>query len=171
MKTLLEKIKEEFKAMIPPTLFFFFALHVVALMRTLMLKSAGIQFSTSVSIALAALVIGKAVLIADFLPFVNRYPDKPLVYNIGWKTLIYSLVAFVIHYLEHLVDFWKEAGSLLAGNAKLLAEIVWRHFWAIQMLLVVLLLMFCTMRESTRVLGVDKVKNMFFGVPTKVPTV
>ena len=62
------------------------------------------------------------------LPFINRYPDKPLAYNVAWKTTIYVLVAMLIHYLERLVDFWRQAGSLVVGNQKLLAEIVWPHF-------------------------------------------
>ena len=53
--------------------------------------------------------------------------------------MIYFLVALVIHYLERLVDFWKEAGGFVAGNEKLLAEIVWPHFWAIQIVLLVLI--------------------------------
>jgi hypothetical protein len=51
----------------------------------------------------------------------------------------------------------------VAGNQKLLAEIVWPHFWAIQMLLVVLLLIYCTMHEFGRVLGRDQVHAMLFG--------
>ena len=96
------------------------------------------------------------------LPFINRYPDKPLMYNIAWKTAMYVLVAMVLHYLEHLVNFWKETGSLVAGNQKLLAEIVWSHL-VIQILLVVLILMYCTMHEFVRVLGRDKVFAMLFG--------
>jgi hypothetical protein len=69
----------------------------------------------------------------------------------------------LLHYLEHLADFWKKAGSLVAGNQKLLAEIVWPHFWAIQMLLVVLILLYSTMHEFVRVLGRDKVLEMLFG--------
>ena len=74
--------------------------------------------------ALGALILGKAVLISDMLPIINRFPEKPLAYNVAWKTVIYFLVALVIHYLERLVDFWKEAGGFVAGNEKLLAEIV-----------------------------------------------
>jgi len=40
---------------------------------------------------------------------------------------------------------------------------VWPHFWAIQILLVVLVLMYCTMREVIREIGGDKVRQMFFG--------
>jgi hypothetical protein len=49
----------------------------------------------------------------------------------------------------------------------LLKEIVWPHFWAIQILLVVLILMYVTMREVIREIGKDKVRQMFFGPPQK----
>ena len=163
MSKLSTKLKEEFIALLPPTIFFFVMLHLVALIRVLMLKGTGIAANTPWQVTLSALILGKAVLVADLLPFINRYPDKPLIYNIAWKTMIYVLVAMLVHYLEHLVDFWKEAGSLVAGNHKLLAEIVWPHFWAIQILLVVLILMYCTMHEFVRILGRDKVLEMLFG--------
>jgi hypothetical protein len=169
MSKLSAKIKEEIEALLPPTIFFFIALHLVALFRVLMLKGTGIALGTSASVTVAALILGKAVLIADLLPFINRYPDKPLVYNVGWKTTIYVLIAMLVHYLERLVDFWRGAGGFIAGNQKLLAEIVWPHFWAIQILLVVLILMYCTMRELFRVIGGDKVRRMFFGPLQNTP--
>ena len=163
MSKLTTKIKEELEEFLPPTICFFVALHLVAIIRVLMLKGTGIALGTSASITVAALILGKAVLIADLLPFINRYPGKPLVYSIAWKTAIYVLIAMLLHYLERLVDFWREADGLIAGSEKLLAEIVWPHFWAIQILLVVLILMYCTMREVIREIGGDKVRQMFFG--------
>ena len=157
------KIKAELEELLPPTIFFFVVLHLVAILRVLMLEGTGIALGTSVSITVAALILAKAVLIADLLPFINRYPDKPLAYNVAWKTAIYVLIAMLLHYLERLVDFWREAGGLVAGNQKLIAEIVWPHFWAIQILLVVLILMYCTMREVIREIGADQVRKMFFG--------
>jgi hypothetical protein len=163
MSQLSAKIKEEFEALLPPTLFFFVALHLVALVRVLMLKGTGIALSTSATVTVAALILGKAVLLADMLPFINRYPDKPLAYNVAWKTAIYFLMAMFVHYLERLVDFWREAGGLIAGNQKLLAEIVWPHFWALQIMLLILILMYCTMRELARAIGAERVRRMFFG--------
>ena len=101
-------------------------------------KGTGIPLSTTASIAVSALVLGKSVLLADMLPLINRYPQKPLIYNIVWKTLIYMVVATIIHYLERLWDFAKEAGGVVAGNDALLAKIVWPHFVAIEILLFVL---------------------------------
>ena len=170
MSKLFTKLIEEFKALLPPTIFFFVALHLVALIRVLMLKGTGIALSTSWQVTVAALILGKAVVVADLLPFINRYPGKPLVYNVAWKTTIYVLVAMLVHYVEHLIDFWREAGGFVAGNQKLFAEIVWPHFWAIQIVLFVLILMYCTMHEFARVIGGDRLKRMFFG-PLPIPAV
>src|SRR5213596_123223 len=115
------KLKEEFFKLLPPTIFFFVALHIVTFIRVLMLKGTGISPLSSVSIAVAALILGKAVLLADMLPMINRFPNKPLIYNVSWKTLIYLLMSALIHYLERLVDFWRQAGSFLAGNEKLMS--------------------------------------------------
>src|SRR5882757_6938002 len=105
MTKLSTTLKKEFFELLPPTIFFFLALHIVAFVRVLMLEGTGISPSTSISIAVAALILGKAVLIADLLPIINRFPNKPLIYNVAWKTLIYFLISTVIHYLERLIDF------------------------------------------------------------------
>ena len=170
MNKLFAKLKEEFFALLPPTIFFFVALHIVAFVRVLALKGTGISPLSSISIAVAALILGKAVLIADMLPMINRFPNKPLIYNVAWKTLIYLLAATLIHYLERLIDFWRQTGGFVAANEKLLAEIVWPHFWAIQIILLVLIVMYCTMHELVRLIGKEKVLRIFFG-PLPVPQV
>ena len=170
MTKLSTKLKDELFKLLPPTIFFFVALHIVAFIRVLMLKGTGISPLSTISIAVAALILGKAVLIADMLPMINRFPNKPLIYNVAWKTLIYLLAATLIHYLERLVDFWRQTGGLVAGNKELLAEIVWPHFWAIQIILLVLIIMYCTTHELVRVIGREKVLRIFFG-PMPVPQV
>jgi hypothetical protein len=138
------KLKEEFFKLLPPTIFFFVALHIVMFIHVLMLKGTGIPPRSSVSVAVAALILGQAVLVADMLPIINRFPHKPLIYNVAWKTLIYLVMATLIHYVERLIDFWRQAGGFVAGNQKLLAEIIWPHFWAIEIILFVLIAMYCT---------------------------
>jgi hypothetical protein len=164
------KLKEEFFKLLPPTIFFFVALHIVAFVHVLMLERTGISPSSSVSIAIAALLLGKAVLIADMLPIINRFPNKPLIYNVAWKTVIYWLISVAIHYVERLIEFWRQTGSFAAGNKKLLAEIIWPHFWAIQIILFVLIAMYCMMHELVRVMGREKVMRIFFG-PMAAPEV
>jgi len=61
-------------------------------------------------------------------------------------------------------------GGLVAGNKELLAEIVWPHFCAIQIILFVLIVMYCTMHELVRVIGREKVLRIFCG-PMHIPKV
>jgi len=166
----MSKLKEEFFKILPPTIYFFVALHLVMFIRVLMLEGTGVSPYSSASIALTALVLGKAVLLADMLPLINRFPNKPLIYNIAWKTVIYLLISAVLHYLERLIDFWRQTGSFVAGNEKLLSVIVWPHFFAIQILLFILIAMYCTVHELVRVIGGEKAMQIFFG-PMPAPEV
>jgi hypothetical protein len=168
MHKILEKLKEEFFAILPPTIFFFIALHIVTFIRVLMARGSHFVPLSTMSIAIASLILGKAVLIADMIPPLNRYPNQPLAYNIAWKTVIYLLMASLIHYVERLIDFSRQAGGLAAGNAKLLSEIVWPHFWAVQIILFMLIVVYCTARELVRVIGKDKMLRLFFG-PMPLP--
>jgi len=163
MSNVITTIKHEFMEMLPPTIFFLVALHIVAVIRALMVRSSGIELETSASILLAALILGKAVLIANMMPFINRFPDKPLIWNVGWKTLIYTLVALLVHYLERLYEYWKEAPSLAAANHTLLVEISWSRFWAIQILLLTLIFSYCVIAEIVRVVGRERFRRLFLG--------
>jgi hypothetical protein len=169
MHKIFEKIKEEFFAVLPPTIFFFVMLHIVTFIRVLMARGSNFQPLSTISIAIASLILGKAVLIADMLPPINRYPNKPLAYNIVWKTMIYLVMASIIHYLERLIDFSRQAGGLVAGNEKLLAEIVWAHYLAVEIILFILILVYCTARELARVIGKEKMLRLFFG-PLPLPS-
>jgi hypothetical protein len=163
MSRLTAKIKEEFIELLPPTIYFFVILHIIAFIRALMNKDTGLPLPVMGSITVAALVMGKSVAVADLMPFINRFPEKPLIWNVCWKTTIYFFVALLVHYLERLYEFWRVAPGLAAANENLFAKIVWPHFWAIQILLALLIVMYCVMRELVRVIGAARMKAMFFG--------
>jgi hypothetical protein len=112
MKKLFAKLKEEFFAVLPPTIFFFVTLHIVKVVRLLMLDGTGVSLVSTTSVAVGALILGKSVWIADMLPFINRFPGKPLIWNVAWKTLIYLMMSAFIHYIERLVHFSREAGAM-----------------------------------------------------------
>jgi hypothetical protein len=69
----------------------------------------------------------------------------------------------IVHYVEHLVPIWWRTGELGAANHRLMHEVVWPHFWAVQLWLVVLLFVYCTLRELVRAIGREKILEMFFG--------
>ncbi len=163
MRELWHWLKHEFHEVLPPTIFFLIAFHIVVIDRRLMLREYGLPLSSIVGATVGALLIAKVVLITDKFPFINRFPGKPLIYNVAWKTAIYMAAAVLIHYLEHLVPIWWRTGDLATANRHLTTEIVWPHFWAIQLWLIVLLFVYCSLREMVRAIGREKVVDLFFG--------
>lgn len=168
MRHLAAIIKGKFIEVLPPTIFFFVMFQIIANAIALISHGTGVSLPEFFAIVLAALILGKSVLFANMLPFINRFPDRPLIWNAGWKTAIYTVVALILRFLGHLYDYWKEAPSLVAANHQLLAEINWSHFWAVQILLVTLIANYCVMAELARLIGRRKLVRMFFGpMPVK----
>jgi hypothetical protein len=168
MKNVGHKLMHELRQLIPVILFFFVAFQLLALTQTMMLEQYGIRVSTFLTATVAALVVAKVVLIADHLPFINRFPEKPLVYNVIWKTVIYFAASLAVRYVEHLVDSWRDMGNFAAANRRLLDEVVWPHFWGVQLWLLILLLLYCAFRELVRALGRDQIIRLFFSDPRRV---
>lgn len=156
-------VKHLIHEMIPPATFFFISFQLLAFTRALMLKQYGIEVTAFVTATIGALVAAKVVLLADLLPFINRFPDRPLIYNITWKTTIYFLAAGVVRYLDEFIHFYRQVGQLEVANRRMLDEVIWPHFFAIQIWLAVLLLIYCTLHELVRAFGQQRVEEVFFG--------
>jgi|SRR5262245_19073250 len=163
MTRLWHTLKHEFFEVLPPTIFFMITFNIVLLDRALMLREYGFRLTSVAAATVMALLVAKVVLIADKLPFINRFPEKPLIYNVVWKTIIYVAASLFVHYLEHLIPLWWRSGDLAEANRELWGEIVWPHFWAIQLWLTVLIFVYCAMRELIRVIGRERIVHMFFG--------
>ncbi len=164
MAKFLRAVKHEVLEAVLPAIFFFVAFNVIAFTKKLMLEQYRIEFSGFVAATVGALVVAKVVLIADRIPFINKYPDKPLIYNVAWKTVIYILVAFLVRFLEFLLPLWWQAGDLGVALQHLLDEIIWPHFWVIHIWLFCLFFVYVSFRELARTLGEDRFLQMFLGL-------
>lgn len=56
-------------------------------------------------VTMGALVVGKAVLVANRLPFINHYDRASLIWAILFKTGVYWVFVFLARLLERLVHF------------------------------------------------------------------
>jgi hypothetical protein len=169
MPKILRAIKSELLEIIPPTIFFFVAFNVLTYTKSLMLEQYGTKFSGFAAATLGALIVAKVVLMADRIPFINKYPDKPLIYNAAWKTLVYVLVTLVVRFLEYFIPLWWQYKNLGVALDHLWNETIWPHFWAIQIWLVCLFFVYVSFREFARAVGEERFFKMFLGIQ-KEPT-
>ena len=88
-------IKKDFLEILPAFIFFLFMFHIVVVTRGLALKEYGITPHASAVAVLGALIVSKAIFIADKFPFLNFYPRRPLILNVLAKTAAFGTLTFL----------------------------------------------------------------------------
>jgi hypothetical protein len=96
----------ELREILPPTIFFFVGFNLIVLTTNLILADYLAAFGNFMLATAAALVVGKAVLVTNALPFLRRYDRAPLIQPILFKSVVYWAVVFIARLLEHFVRFW-----------------------------------------------------------------
>lgn len=171
MSSIVSRLKHIVVEVIPTAVFFFIAFQVIAITRNLVIEAQNTYLYILAVTTIGALLIAKVVVVVDLLPFMNRFPNKPLVYNVIWKTGFYFFATALFRYLEHIIPFVIESGDLVVATRQLFGqEGAWPHFWFVQIWLIVLFFIYCTLREFGRVLGRERVLRMFFGSYTPPST-
>lgn len=153
-------VAHEIREMLPPTIFFMVCFNLLVL--TLNTLSPEVRDISHASATVGALLIGKAALLAELLPFLHRYANRPVIYGMFWKTFILYLVTTALHLLERVISARVHAGSVEAGLAADLVTFNWDHFWIVQMWLAILLLVYMGFQDLVRAVGSDKVARLFF---------
>ncbi|MCX7310751.1 MAG: hypothetical protein NTV56_03295 [Alphaproteobacteria bacterium] len=74
--------------MLPPTVFFFIGFNLILWTKRLVLEEHGIEFSGFFAATAAALLVGKAVLVTDAMPFMRRFDGAPLIQPILFKSAV-----------------------------------------------------------------------------------
>jgi hypothetical protein len=147
-------VLHEFREMLPPTIFFFIGFNLIVLTTNLLLANYNTQFSSFMLNTAAALVVGKAVLVANAMRAIRRYDRAPLIRPILFKTAFYWAIVFVARLLEHFVKFWlvehHPIGSFLPH---MIATFSWDRFIAIQLWIFVLFLIYVTATELNHLFG------------------
>src|SRR5215467_8491060 len=97
---------------LPPTIFFFIGFNLILWTKRLVLEEHGIDFSGFFTATLAALLVGKAVLATDHLPFMRRFDGAPMIQPILFKSAIYWLCVFIVRLADEFVRFVAAGGAI-----------------------------------------------------------
>jgi hypothetical protein len=161
----------EFREILPPTIFFFVGFNLIVLTTNLLLADYGQAFASFMLATAAALVVGKAVLVANAMRSLRRYDRAPLIRPILYKTVFYWAIVFVARLLEHWIRFWLvEHHPLGTFLPHMVATFDWHRFIAIQLWIFVLFVAYVTATELNHLFGEGELGHILFtSRPSELP--
>ena len=163
MKNIITFIKHELHESLYPFIFFFILFHLTVLTKMLMLKSYGLTGGSVEVATVGALIVAKAVLVADSMSLTHRFGTHPLIYSVLWKTVVYGAFVLLFRCLEEFVPLWIKHPTLGVAYAHVRSDVSWPMFWAIQIWVSVGLLLYNSLREMDRYFGTGSMKKAFLG--------
>jgi hypothetical protein len=110
----------------------------------------------------AALLVGKAVLVANELPFLRRFDRAPLIQPILFKTVVYFVVVFLVRILERIVEYLLSGGTMAGISEYVSGNFSWHRFAAVQIWIFVLFLIYTTASELNTLFGDGELYKIFF---------
>lgn len=163
MRKVFHWIWDECLEILPIVILFFVGLNFINISLSLMFHEEKITAFTFTRILVGSLVAGKLLLLVDFIPCINAFKNRPMMYNTIWKTFVYSLAALIYRFAEPLVRYSFHYKSLALGYQHLLSETDWDRFWGVQLLVTALLAIFVISRELALRLGGKQLEKILFG--------
>ncbi len=156
-------ILHELRGALPPTIFFFIGFNFIILTTNLLVADYAVAVSNFMLATVAALVVGKAVITANAMPFLKLFDRAPLIQPILFKTTIYWIATFFARLAERFVHF-----SIVEGNrpgefvAYLISDFSWERFSAISLWIFALFLIYVTAAEFSQLLGPAEMRRLLF---------
>ena len=150
------------KHALPPTIFFFVGFSLILWTKQLILQEHGIEFSGFFTSLVAALLVGKAVLVTDNMRFMRRFDGAPMLQPILFKSAIYWLCVLIVRLAEELVHFVAAGGAITDFGDHFAGQFPLARFLPIQIWLMVLFLVYVTMHELNLLFGDGELYRLFF---------
>jgi hypothetical protein len=147
---------------VPPTLFFAVAFNLIVFTTNLMIHDYWFRLSGFLVATTTALIVGKAVLVANNIKLIDRYRGAPLIQPILYKTIFYTIVVLIVRIAERFAHLaFDDRGFGVAFDAAV-HDFTWRRFAAIQIWIFTCFLIYVTATELSALLGEGQLFRLFF---------
>ena len=156
------RLLHEAREAVPPTIFFFVGFNFIVFTTNLLLADYTVAVSSFMLATVSALVVGKAVLVANAMPLLGLYDRAPLIRPILFKTAFYWVVVFFARLLERFVHFALEGNPPGDFIAYLITTFSWHRFSAISLWILALFLIYVTASEFSHLFGRGGLRRLFF---------
>jgi hypothetical protein len=157
-----EKAREEFKRFVAIFLYLWVVFGLLSIHKSLVLSQQHLDHEEHTFAIINALVFAKVLLVGEELHLGRRFQNRPLIYPVLYKCLVFSVVLIFFHAVESTaVGMW-HGNTLTASIPPILG---WnpKGLLAVGFSCFVLLIPFFGFREMARVLGRGEMRNLLFG--------
>ena len=161
MSKLATMLAHEVRKALPAMVFFLVLFHLIALTKAVSLADYQLTAFRAAWATLAALIVAKAILVADALPLTRRLSGSR-ARLVLWKTGIYTAVVIVFRLLEEGIPLALRHGGLVAGLKAMAHEVVWPVFAVIALWITAGLLLYALIAELTLAIGPERVRELLF---------
>src|SRR5262245_19910631 len=93
-------LKKEIIHVMPSIIYFFIVFNIMHFAVGSMLKPYDALYTSFFGIIMGAILIGKVIILIDSTRFIDMFPNKPLIYNIAWNTVIYTAATILLQLVE-----------------------------------------------------------------------
>jgi hypothetical protein len=161
----LEWLGKELREVFPVTLFFFLGFVLVFLIVKLMLAQYAIPIKVFSQSMVAALIIGKVVLVLERVRLEDRFPNSPRSVLVAIKTIFYGFWAIVVGFFERIVQAWRATGGFATGVHEAWMHTDIHRFFAIVLCVTILFGSYFTFLEVDKVMGRGAIAALLFKRP------
>ena len=163
MPRLIRWAEHEVYTVIPAFIFFLLTFNLWHFSSVLILGPGEVEYTSYLGASIGAIFAAKIIIIVRNLPFINAFPQKPLIYNISWKLFIYGFFVLLVQMLDFLLRKVHAYKSFAPAFQQLTLELTHSRFWGVQIWIFFLFLIYLTLSELGRVLGPKEFRKMMLG--------
>jgi hypothetical protein len=153
------------REMVPVVLFFFVAFLLIFLMFKLFVAQYEIEFSAFTRAAIAALILGKVILLVDWAESGYTFDSHRRIVVVAGKTFVYALVVIVLGIGEKIFEAYRKAGSLGEAVSRIIANANVDHFMGLVLLISLVVFTYLMMQEIEDAMGKGALFRLFFEPP------
>lgn len=152
---------KEVKTVLPPTLLFLFLFHMLAITKAVAQNDLSFDALRATTATVAALIVAKAILVVEVLPFAKWFSGHRLV-HILWRSFLFWLMAVLFHVLEELVSIAIKLKNFDGAFRTYSEQLHWPMFCVAIVWLFGGLLLYSILDEIVQAVGAAKIKFIFF---------
>jgi len=148
--------------LLPPTAYFFVAFNLIVFTTNLLAHNYWFNLGSFMLASTTALIVGKVVLVVDKVRIIDKFRGAPLIQPILYKTIFYTLVVFVVRFVERFLHFAIDEHGFRWALESEVETFSWHRFVAVQIWIFTSFFVYVTATEIGDLMGEGQLLRLLF---------